>query len=392
MQVIGLIHIALSLSVAMGLSACHAQNNTTQNENNKSSSAENVSSTLKINQSYQVHQIARFNEPWAMALLPDGRLLITEKQGKLQLFNPVTKQKKQVAGVPQVAYGGQGGLGDIVLGPEFAKNHHVYLSYAEAGQGGYGAVVVRAELDLINSQKPQLKNIQRIWTQVPKVMGRGHYAHRLLFGSDGTLWISSGERQQFDPAQDLQSNLGKILRLHADGSVMKDNPFMTQGEIAKQIWTLGHRNPLGMAFDSKGQLWVAEMGPKGGDELNLIVKGANYGYPIVSNGDHYDGTNIPDHHTHPEFKAPELDWTPVISPSSLIFYTGDMLPQWKNKALLGGLSSQSIVVVDTRLKPVQEVQRLEMNTRIRGLLQASDGDLWVIEDGRDASLLKLTAK
>jgi len=375
------------------LTACNAQTDSV-NSASKSAieTASSKPSTSSVNQAYKLTSIAQFNEPWAMASLKDGRLLVTERKGKLQLFDPTTRQKTEVKGLPKVAYGGQGGLGDIALHPQFEQNHIIYLSYAEAGQGGYGAVVARGELDLSNSQKPQVKNLKTIWKQVPKVQGQGHYSHRLLFGSDGKLWISSGERQKFDPAQDMQSNLGKILRLNDDGTPAAANPFTNQGEIAKQVWSLGHRNPLGIAFDPKGKLWVVEMGPKGGDELNLIIKGENYGYPLVSNGDHYDGKDIPDHNTRPEFKAPEISWTPVISPSSLIFYHGSQFPAWKNKALIGGLSSKSIVVVDTAMKPVTEVQRLDMKQRIRDVLEAPDGSIWVLEDGNNARLLKMTTK
>lgn len=375
------------------LTACNAQTDAVSPASK--SAAETTSSqpsSGSVNQTYKLTSIAQFNEPWAMTGLKDGRLLVTEKKGKLQLFDPKTIEKIEVKGIPKVAYGGQGGLGDIALHPQFEQNHIIYLSYAEAGQGGYGAVVAHGELDLSNVQQPQVKNLKTIWQQVPKVSGQGHYAHRLLFGQDGKLWISSGERQKFDPAQNMQSNLGKILRLNEDGTPASGNPFNGQGEIAKQVWSLGHRNPLGIAFDPKGKLWVVEMGPKGGDELNLIVKGENYGYPLVSNGDHYDGRDIPDHHTRPEFKAPEISWTPVISPSSLIFYTGSQFPAWKNKALIGGLSSKSIVVVDTAMKPVTEVQRVDMKQRIRDLLQAADGSIWVLEDGKNARLLKMTAK
>lgn len=328
------------------------------------------------------------HEPWALVELPDQRLLISEKSGKLKLFNPATRSIQTIQGIPEVAYGGQGGLGDVILHPDFAKNQWIYLSYAERGRGGYGVVVVRAILDL---KQNRVTDIKRIWTQVPKFSGQGHYAHRLLFGPEGKLWISSGERQQFHPAQDMNSNAGKIIRLNADGSVPPDNPFIKQGKIAGQIWSLGHRNPLGMAFDSQGQLWVIEMGPKGGDELNKIIKGKNYGYPIVSNGDHYDGRPIPDHQTRPEFAAPLLTWTPVISPSDLIFYQGKMFPQWQGKALATGLSSKAIVIIDTQASPVKEVERLERTARMRGMTEAQDGSLWVIEDGSDAALLKLTA-
>ena len=273
-----------------------------------------------ISQSYRVETIAQFNEPWAITSLPDQRLLITERKGQLKLFDPKTKSIVNVSAVPAVSYGGQGGLGDVILHPDFQNNHWLYLSYASKGQGGYGAEISRAKLDLSNPAQPKLTDLKTIWQQVPKVSGQGHYGHRMMFGPDGKLWVSSGERQKFDPAQDMQSNLGKVLRLNDDATPVKDNPFIQQGGVTAQIWSLGHRNPLGMAFDPQGQLWVVEMGPKGGDELNRIVKGENYGYPIVSNGDHYSGLPIPDHHTHPEFKAPEIDWTPVISPSSLMIY------------------------------------------------------------------------
>ena len=345
-----------------------------------------------ISQSYRVETIAQFNEPWAISSLPDQRLLITERKGQLKLFDPKTKSIVNVSAVPAVSYGGQGGLGDVILHPDFQNNHWLYLSYASKGQGGYGAEISRAKLDLSNPAQPKLTDLKTIWQQVPKVSGQGHYGHRMMFGPDGKLWVSSGERQKFDPAQDMQSNLGKVLRLNDDATPVKDNPFIQQGGVTAQIWSLGHRNPLGMAFDPQGQLWVVEMGPKGGDELNRIVKGENYGYPIVSNGDHYSGLPIPDHHTHPEFKAPEIDWTPVISPSSLMIYTGNQFPLWQQKALIGGLSSEAIIVVDLNAKPVREVQRLDMKQRIRGLHQAQDGSIWVIEDGPKAKLLKLSAK
>lgn len=354
--------------------------------------AAQTSAQNSIAQSYRVETVAQFNEPWAITSLPDQRLLITERQGQLKLFDPKTKSIVNVSGVPAISYGGQGGLGDVILHPDFQNNHWIYLSYATKGQGGYGAVISRAKLDLSNPAQPKLTDLKTIWQQVPKVSGQGHYGHRMLFGPDGQLWVSSGERQKFDPAQDMSSNLGKILRLNEDGTPAQDNPFIQQGGVTAEIWSLGHRNPLGMAFDAQGQLWVVEMGPKGGDELNRIVKGENYGYPMVSNGDHYSGLPIPDHHTRPEFKAPEIDWTPVISPSSLMIYTGSQFPLWQQKALIGGLSSEAIIVVDLNAKPVREVQRLDMKQRIRGLHQAQDGSIWVIEDGQKAKLLKLSAK
>lgn len=394
------VHLAAMLCLGFipySLSACHAQNKTSQELNKSPEAANSTSETVttpsstQVQQAYKVNNIAEFNEPWAIASLKDGRLLVTERKGRLYLFDPETKKKTEIKGTPKVAYGGQGGLGDVALHPDFANNPWIYLSYAEQGQGGYGAVVIRGKLDLKQST-PQLTQIEKIWTQVPKFSsGQGHYGHRIVFGSDGKLWISSGERQQFDPAQDMKSNAGKIIRLNDDGSIPADNPFMNQGKIAQQVWSLGHRNPLGMAFDPKGQLWVIEMGPKGGDELNKIIKAKNYGYPLVSNGDHYNGKPIPDHSTRPEFEAPVLDWTPVISPSDLNFYTGKMFPQWQNKAIATGLSSKAIIIIDTMQQPAKEVQRLDMKARIRGAVQAQDGGIWVIEDGPQARLLKLTA-
>lgn len=372
------------------LMACGSNNTNSKNpEQNTTAKADR---SVAIKQTYQVEAVSHFNEPWAVTSLPDQRLLVTERQGKLKIFNPKNKQMLDVQGVPAVNYGGQGGLGDVILHPDFAKNHWVYLSYATKGQGGSGAVISRAKLDLSHPNQPKLTDIKQIWQQVPKVSGQGHYGHRMLFGTDGKLWVSSGERQKFDPAQNMKSNLGKILRLNEDGTAAVGNPFYKQGGVTAEIWSLGHRNPLGMAFDRQGQLWVVEMGPKGGDELNIITKGENYGYPIVSNGDHYSGQPIPDHHTRPEFKAPEIDWTPVISPSSMIIYRGQQFPAWQNKALIGGLSSEAIIVVDLEHKPVKEVQRLDMKKRIRGLHEARDGSIWVIEDGSNARLLKLSKK
>ncbi|QER38228.1 PQQ-dependent sugar dehydrogenase [Acinetobacter suaedae] len=364
----------------------------TNNSNPKTTDQNTVQQSAQASlQTYHIENIAQFNEPWAITSLPDQRLLITERRGQLKIFDPKTKQSLNVEGIPAVSYGGQGGLGDVILHPDFQNNHWIYLSYAVKGQGGYGAVISRAKLDLSSVTQPKLTDVKVIWQQVPKVSGQGHYGHRMVFGADGKLWVSSGERQKFDPAQDMKSNLGKVLRLNEDGTPAEGNPFSQQGGVSAEIWSLGHRNPLGIAFDTQGQLWVVEMGPEGGDELNLIVKGANYGYPTVSNGNHYSGLPIPDHSTRPEFKAPEIDWTPVISPSSMIVYTGDQFPLWRQKALIGGLSSKSIVVVDLNAQPVKEVQRLDMKQRIRGLHQAQDGSIWVIEDGPQAKLLKLNA-
>lgn len=334
---------------------------------------------------FAINEVAEFDEPWAMTFLPDGRLLVTEKPGRLYVVTQ-DGNKTPVAGLPQVAYGGQGGLGDVVLHPDFADNNIVYLSYAEAGDGNTrGAAVLRATLSLDDSGGGALDNHLVVWRQIPKVTGEGHYGHRIAFSDDGYLFITSGERQKFDPAQDMDSNLGKIVRLYPDGAIPKDNPYFDEGGIAAQVWTLGHRNPLGIAFDADGQLWVHEMGPRHGDELNLIVAGRNYGYPLVSNGDHYNGDPIPDHDTRPDLEAPRAYWVPAISPAGLVFFDGDAFPQWRGSAFIGGLSSEALIRVELDDGEATEVDRFRWGARIREVEQGPDGTLWVLEDDRGES-------
>ncbi|MEA3013064.1 MAG: aldose sugar dehydrogenase [Sphingomonadales bacterium] len=358
---------------------------------------------------FQVEPVGQFAEPWAMAFLPGGRqALITERRGALKLWT-MGGGAIDVAGVPAVDYGGQGGLGDVVLHPDFVHNRLVYLSWVEAGPNRTrGAVVGRARLDVATNaiatrtdgsdetppDQARLADLQVIWRQQPKMEGSGHYGHRLAFSPDGRfLFISSGERQAFTPAQDMRANLGKILRLNPDGSVPADNPFAAQGGIAAQIWSLGHRNPLGLAFAPDGRLWEVEMGPRGGDELNLIERGGNYGYPRVSNGDHYDGRDIPDHSPGDGFVAPKVSWTPVISPGDMIIYTGTLFPGWRGDALAGGLSGRALVHIDIDGANAREAGRWDMEARIREVEQAPDGSVYLLEDqqgGSGGRLLRLT--
>ena len=353
---------------------------------------------------FSVEPITSFDEPWAMTFLPDGRMLVTEKKGNLRVVTQDGAQSGPVEGLPDVDYRGQGGLGDVILHPEYADNGIIYLSYAESGAGDTrGAAVVRAVLE-IGERGGRLTDAEVIWRQYPKVLDDGHYGHRLAFDDDGYLWISSGERQKFTPAQDMQSNMGKILRLKEDGSIPADNPFVNYRDQEPlvdgvgpydEIWTLGHRNPLGMAFDADGQLWVIEMGPADGDELNRIVRGANYGYPIVSNGDHYDGREIPDHDTRPEFTEPVITWTPVISPGDLLIYGGELFEDWGGDAFAAGLSSGAIVRIGFDGDNASELERYDMGARIRSIEEAPDGSVWVLEDERGESqgrLLKLTPR
>jgi glucose/arabinose dehydrogenase len=343
---------------------------------------------------FETTVVADFDEPWAMTFIPGGnQALITEKKGKLLLWEsdgPVV----EVSGVPQVAYGGQGGLGDVILHPDFANNGYVYLSYAEAGEGGYGAAVARGKLEMTGG-KPALTGVQVIYRQEPKVSGQGHYGHRLAFGPDGMLYISNGDRQKFDPAQDLNSNLGKIVRLTDGGMIPSDNPFYDQGRVKAQIWSYGHRNPLGIAFDAQGRLWNQEMGPAGGDELNLVKKSANYGYPKVSNGNHYDGRDIPDHKPGDGFEAPKVFWDPAISPGGLMIYSGDLFADWKGSAFLGGLGAKALVRVKLDGENATKADQWNMGARIREVEQGTDGAIWLLEDGARGSegrLLKLTPK
>ena len=345
---------------------------------------------VEANPPFQVQPVATLSEPWAMTFLPDGRLLVTQKGGQLRLVNVASGQVGTVAGVPSVAYGGQGGFGDVILHPQFASNRRVYLSYVERSGSIYGAVVVRAQLTLDASGGGSLSDVQRVWEQAPKVSGQGHFSHRLAFDASGKLWITSGDRQKFDPAQDMSGNLGKILRLNDDGTAPSDNPFFAQGGTAAQVWTLGHRNPLGIAFDAQGRLWSHEMGPAGGDELNLILRGRNYGWPLVSNGNHYDGTPIPNHDTRPDLEAPKTWWTPVIAPAGMIIYSGSLFPTFVGDAFIGGLASQALVRVRFNGTNAAEYRRYPMGQRIREVEQGPDGAIWLLEDAGNGRLLKLT--
>ncbi len=345
---------------------------------------------------FDVAVVADFEEPWAMTFIPGTpHTLITEKKGKLKLWEN-EGAVVDVEGVPKVAYGGQGGLGDVILHPDFANNKYVYLSYAEPGEGGYGAAVARGTLEM-TGEKPTLTGVQVIWRQEPKVSGQGHYGHRLAFGPDGMLYISSGDRQKFQPAQDINQNLGKIVRLTDGGMVPSDNPFYDQGRVKSQIWSYGHRNPLGIAFDAQGRLWNQEMGPEGGDELNLVKKAANYGYPKVSNGRNYGAStdDIPDHSAGDGFEAPKVFWNPAISPGGLMIYSGDMFKDWKGSAFIGGLGAKALVRVKLDGENASKADQWDMGARIREVEQGPDGAIWILEDERAGSqgrLLKLTPK
>lgn len=360
------------------------------------------SAEAQTNPTFNIEPITSFDQPWALAFMPDGRMLVTEKKGNLRIVTQDGQKSRAIRGVPDVHYAGQGGMGDVAVHPNFAENKLIYLSYVESGVGDTrGAAVIRG---ILNETEGRLNEVEVIWRQYPKVVGYGHYGHRLLFDDQGYLWISSGDRQKFTPAQDMQSNIGKIVRLRDDGSIPGDNPFvgyLSEDPLVDDIgvygefWSVGHRNPLGIALDLDGRLWNVEMGPAGGDELNQVKRAANYGYPIVSNGDHYDGRVIPDHDTRPEFEKPAIWWTPVISPGDMMVYQGELFPGWRGNALIAGLSSRAIIRIELDGDAAREVERFDMGARIRGVVEGPEGALWVLEDeGGDSQgrLLKLTPK
>ena len=326
------------------------------------------------------------DHPWGLAFLPDGRILVTERPGQLRLVSKDGGLSEPLAGVPKVFAKGQGGLLDVVLDPDFKANRLVYLSYAEPGEGGASTAVARGKLT-----DDGLKDVEIIFRQVPKVNGGNHFGSRLAFAPDGKLFVTLGERLQFTPAQDLSNDLGKIVRLNPDGSVPTDNPFVGRNDARPEIWSYGHRNPQGVAIHPKtGKLWESEFGPMDGDELNIPEAGANYGWPVVSWGKHYDGRSIPEPPTQPEFADAIYHWTPVISPSGMTFYTGEAIPGWRDNLLIGGLSSEAIVRLTLDGESVTAEERILMGTRIRDVAQAPDGSVYALTDEDNGKILRLT--
>ncbi len=330
--------------------------------------------------------MGQFDTPFAMAFLPDGALLVTEKAGMLKLRSPDGKVI-DIGGIPTVAQGGQGGLLDVAVAPDFARSRVIYLSYAEPGPGGSQLALARG---MLAADTAQLQGVDVIWRSGSSGQG-GQFGAIITFAPDGrSLFLASGERQRFTPAQDPEQALGKILHLTLDGKAWSGNPDYQTGGVRAQTWTTGHRNPYGLVFAADGRLWEHEMGPKGGDELNLIEPGKNYGWPVVSNGDNYDGTPIPDHPSDPKYQPPILWWNPSISPSGMIIYSGDMFPAYRGSALLGALSGQALVRVTLNGTDAKPADQWDMGARIRDIAEAGDGAIWLLEDG--GRLLRLTPR
>jgi len=366
--------IALCLAAATALMACSQQG----------VAKEDMIDTKKGQ--IKVETVAKgLERPWGLAFLPDGRMLVTEKAGSLRIVGKDGAISDPVKGVPKVVSQGQGGLLDVALDPDFATNGLVYLSYSEPGEGGAGTAVARGKLG-----SGSLDNVEVIFRQKPKVDGGNHFGSRFAFSPDGKLFVTLGDRFKFDPAQDLASHVGKIVRINPDGSVPDDNPFVGQEGRLPEIWSYGHRNAQGAAIHPEtGKLWETEFGPLGGDELNIPEAGKNYGWPLVSWGKHYDGTDIPDPPTRPEFTDAIYHWNPVISPSGITFYTADAIPGWKGNLLIAGLSSEAIVRLELDGEKVAGEERIQMGTRIRDVAQGPDGAVYALTD-EDGDILKLT--
>jgi aldose sugar dehydrogenase len=373
---------------------------------------------------FNMEQVTTLSLPWKIAFLPDGRMLITEKVGGMQL---VTQQgaKMPVTGTPAVLWRGQGGMLGVYLSPHYAKDHNVYLTYSEPGEpGGSSLALARAQLK-IGQDSASLEGFKVIWRDGERGDG-GQFGAEVAFSPDGKyLFLSSGDRQRMTPAQDPNQPLGKILRLTLDGKPAPGNPMAGKTgtptvpvidppedtEAAKtapvvrtytfpgpnltpsETWATGIRTPYGLAFAPDGRLWELEHGPRGGDELNLIEPGKNYGWPLVSYGHNYDGVPIPSPDTRPDLAKPVIYWVPVIAPGNMVFYKGAMFPQWNGSALVSGLISKALIRITFDGKGgAQTAERWDVGHRIRDVEVAPDGAVWMIEDAKPGGLFRLTPK
>ena len=336
-----------------------------------------------------VETVARgLSHPWGAAFLPDGRMLVTERSGRLRVLGTDGRLSPPLAGVPRVVAQGQGGLLDVALDPAFAQNRLVYLTYAEPREGGAATAAGRGRL---NEAASALESFQVIFRQEPAVSGGNHFGSRLAFAPDGKLFVSLGERFKFDPAQDLSTHLGKLIRINPDGSVPPDNPFVGRQGARPEIWSYGHRNPQGLAVQpGTGLLWEGEFGPLGGDEINLPEPGRNYGWPLVSWGKHYDGRTIPSPRSRPDLADAVRHWVPAISFSGMAFYTGEAFPAWRGNLLLAGLASEALTRLAIDGQRITGEERIALGTRIRHVVSGPDGLVYLLTDEDNGRVLRLS--
>ncbi len=337
--------------------------------------------------SFRVATLAQdLEHPWGLAFLPDGSMLVTERPGRL-LIIVEGEAPKPVSGIPEVVDSGQGGLLDVALHPDFTQNQLVYLSYAGEGEGGAGTEVVRGRLE-----GDALVNVEQIFAVQQKSGGGRHFGSRLLFAPDGLLYITSGERGDPDRAQDLQDHAGKVIRVTADGEVPEDNPFKDDASAKPEIYSWGHRNPQGMALQpDTNRIWTVEHGPRGGDELNVIEAGANYGWPVITYGRSYAGFSIGEGTSKAGMAQPVIYWVPSISPSGLSFYDGEAFPKWNGNLFVGGLSARALIRMELVGERVVHQEQLlaDIDERIRDVRQGPDGLLYLLIDDSEGSLVRL---
>ena len=331
--------------------------------------------------------------PWAVAFLPDGRLLVTEKHdGALVVLTADGRRASRVFGVPRVDGRDQGGLLDVAISPDYAASRLVFLSYYEPRQGGNGLAVARARF--VDGAQPKLERLEVIFRMQPTLDSTKHAGGRLVFSPDGTLFITLGERSVLEgraQARDLASDFGKIVRIFPDGRVPPDNPFVGAKGARPEIWTRGHRNVLGADLDQQNRLWVAEMGPRGGDELNLVARGKDYGWPTIGYGEEYSGERIHEVTQAPGLEQPVYYWDPVISPGALLIYSGKLFPEWRGNFFIAGLSSKALIRLVLENDRVVGEERLltDRATRVRDVVQGPDDAIYALTDGDDAQLLRL---
>ena len=326
--------------------------------------------------------------PWGLAFLPDGRMLVTERIGQLRIVESDGSLSAPLSGVPAVVAEGQGGLFDVALSPDFAADSLVYLSYAEPGEGKLaGTSVARGRLT-----ESGLADVQVIFQQSPKLDTRHHFGGRLVFDDAGMLYITMGDRGVRPTAQDLSSHMGTVARIHPDGRVPEDNPFIGRDGAKPEIWSYGHRNEQGLAINpATGVLWEIEHGPRGGDEVNIIGKGRNYGWPVIGYGIDYSGAKIHHSTSKPGMEQPIKSWVPSIAPSGMAFYTGRLFPKWDGSLFTGALAGMMLVRLSLHGDAVTGEERLlqNLNERIRDVRQGPDGALWLVTDSSAGRVLRV---